>query len=588
MKLKGVILFRHLKKYIRQNIWILLLGILCLLVTDVLQTFVPLLIGRCIDKFNSLHVTSKDIFDIVILILFIELLVFLFRFLMRYMLNRSVVNLEFSLRTDYFKHLESLDMEFYTNNKTGDLMARATNDIKSIASLFTDGIITFVDSIFMSIFIIILMFNTIDMRITLLSVSPLLVIAVLTVSGAPLLEKVMYARNVQFGKVSEKSREFFSGIRTVKSYAKEFEVSRIFARESKILYSKNMSVVKIYGLMEPMIRSVSLFTMTLAIYIGGSAVFNDTLTVGSFVALLDYVRKLVWPFMAIGFLVSIVQGGVASIKRVNQVFDYTSSIVNSEKPSELTKLSGNITVNNLSFSHANKIVPTLKHINFDIKKGETVGIVGKTGAGKSTLINLLLRFEDVPNDSIYFDGVDINDIDLKVLRQNISCAMQNSIMFSDSIKSNVLLKKSVNDEEIFKYTKISDIHDEIGKLSDDYYTHIGERGVNISGGQKQRLDIARALYKNSPIVIFDDALSSLDNKTQQKILKNLKDEFKNKTAIIISHRISTVQDADKILVMDDGFLVDVGSHDELINRDGLYKDFYDIQSVEEEMLKLEV
>lgn len=566
---------------------LLVIGIISLIFTDVVQAFVPFVLGKAVDKLSGNQAITYTIYEIILALFIMQVVIAISRYMLRIFLSRAVINMEYSLRTDYFKKLEELDSDFYIENKTGDLMARATNDISSITSLFMDGVITFVDSVFMTIFILIVMFRTIDVKITLLSISPMLLIAVLTIIGAPMLQKRVFARNEQFGLVSEKAREFFSGIRIIKTYAKEDKMQGIFDRESSDLYKKNMSVAKIFGIMEPMIRSVSILTITLSIYIGGNAVFDELISLGSFVALINYIRRLVWPFMAIGFLVAVLQSGFASIRRINFVFDSVSVIKDDDDCIVPEKLSGNIRIENLSFNHSSKLIPTLKHIDFEVKSGQTVGIIGKTGSGKSTLVSVLLRLEDVPRGTVFFDDIDINDIELKTLRDNISYTMQSSTIFSDSIENNIYLKAKDESKDMYKYSRIAKFHDEVMAFKEDYKTHIGEKGVNLSGGQKQRLDIARALYKDAPIMIFDDSLSALDNKTQKAIVSSLKSELRGKTTIIISHRISTIEHADKIVVMNNGFVENIGTHKELIEKSGLYKDLYEIQSIEDEILSYE-
>ncbi|PID82874.1 MAG: hypothetical protein CSB15_01340 [Clostridiales bacterium] len=580
-------MLRHLKKYISENKGLLFWGVITLMALDLLQILTPYFMGKTIDELSKKGSTGFSVVNLISVILAMQVFIFLFRNFMRLFLNKAVVNIEYKIRTDYFKKLETLDSTFYLDNKTGDLMARATNDINSVTLLFSDGIITFVDSIFMSIIILSFMFYTMGYKITLISISPLFLIPILGVIFSPFLSKVFKNRNSQFGKLSEKAREFFSGIKVIKSYANERQIYNIFKLESKDLFDKNMKVAKVFGIMEPLIVSVTLFTLATSIFVGGTAVFDNVISVGTFVALLFYISKITWPFMAIGFLTNIVQSGIASLNRINYIFDQKSYISEKISNIEIEKFKGNIKIKDLSFSYKDNIVPTLKHINFEVKAGETIGIIGKTGSGKSTLANLLVRLENTPENSIFIDDIDITKIEISSLRKNISYAMQNSIMFSDTIKNNVTLKSLNNysDDKLIKSTKFAKFHSEIKKMKNEYDEIIGEKGVNLSGGQKQRLNIARTILKNAPILIFDDSLSSLDNKTQLAIIKSFNTELKDKTVFIISHRISSIESADKILVMDNGFLVDIGTHNELINKNGLYKELYNIQNIENRILE---
>lgn len=574
-------MFNYIKPFIKANSFRLVFGIILLLAIDALTLITPWVLGAMIDALNNLSLTPGALLSYFFLLLGIELIVFFLRFFMRNFINKASYDIEYKIRTSYFNHLLTLDAEFFGENKTGDLMARATNDILAVRTMFTEGIIMVVDSIFIIIAILFITMSSIDLNLTLVSIINLPIMAIFMMIGSPILVKRFKASNVSFGKLSEKTREFFSGSRLLKAFNKEDVISDVFRKESFVLYKNNIKIFQILVTLNPFIRVIAFSSTIIALFYGGNLVLNSKISIGMFVTFIAYLQQLTWPFMAIGFLMSILQMGLTSLKRICEIMETFSKIDDKKADFGIKKLFGKITVKNLSFVYPNNTIPSIKHISFEIKKGQTLGIIGKTGSGKTTLAQLLLRRYDVDDNSILIDDIPIKKIPSDVLRNNISCTFQDSLLFSDSIKNNIAIKDISTPQNIIeKYAKISEIDLDIKEMENGYDTILGEKGVNISGGQKQRISLARTLISNPNIIILDDAISAVDNKTQRSILDNLKTELKNKTAIIISHRISTIQHSDKIIVMDNGFIVQEGTHESLIKEGGLYKDFYMIQNEE--------
>lgn len=573
----------HIMPFIKRNKWRIIISILLLIVVDLLALITPWLLGSIIDGLSEANMEDEAIVNLVLMIFGIEGLLFLMRFFMRTQFNRAAYDIEYNIRTAYFAHLLKLDSEFYLENKTGDLMARATNDINAITTVFSDGILMLVDSVLIIFVVLFISISYISMELTLVSIINLPILAFFIIVFSPLVGKRFKKMNESFGNLSEKTREFIAGMRLLKAFNREGIIARVFKMESLKLYKDNVKVQQVIVALNPLIRVIAYISTIIAVFYGGGLVLKGTLSLGKFSSFITYLQRLTWPFMAVGFLISVLQMGYASLTRLNHVFNQIPRINDDKADLSIRELKGDISVRKLSFQYPGAQVPSLKHISFELGRGKTLGIIGRTGSGKSTLAELLVRRYDAIGSHIYIDDVAIENIPLSVLHKDMAYAFQESQIFSATIAENIAIHDVDYDmEKIRHYAKLACIDEDIMKMEEGYETMLGEKGVNLSGGQKQRLSIARALYTEPRIIILDDSLSAVDNKTMMKIIHNLGSALVGRTAIIISHRISSVMDADEILVLDEGFMAQKGSHEELIEKEGLYKQLYEIQNLSEE------
>lgn len=573
----------HIMPFIKRNKWRIIISILLLIVVDLLALITPWLLGSIIDGLSEANMEDEAIVNLVLMIFGIEGLLFLMRFFMRTQFNRAAYDIEYNIRTAYFAHLLKLDSEFYLENKTGDLMARATNDINAITAVFSDGILMLVDSVLIIFVVLFISISYISMELTLVSIINLPILAFFIIVFSPLVGKRFKKMNESFGNLSEKTREFIAGMRLLKAFNREGIIARVFKMESLKLYKDNVKVQQVIVALNPLIRVIAYISTIIAVFYGGGLVLKGTLSLGKFSSFITYLQRLTWPFMAVGFLISVLQMGYASLTRLNHVFNQIPRINDDKADLSIRELKGDISVRKLSFQYPGAQVPSLKHISFELGRGKTLGIIGRTGSGKSTLAELLVRRYDAIGSHIYIDDVAIENIPLSVLHKDMAYAFQESQIFSATIAENIAIHDVDYDmEKIRHYAKLACIDEDIMKMEEGYETMLGEKGVNLSGGQKQRLSIARALYTEPRIIILDDSLSAVDNKTMMKIIHNLGSALVGRTAIIISHRISSVMDADEILVLDEGFMAQKGSHEELIEKEGLYKQLYEIQNLSEE------
>ncbi|WP_242942320.1 ABC transporter ATP-binding protein [Hathewaya proteolytica] len=553
-------------------------GIMILLVADAVQLVMPKLLGYITDSLENRSLTSKSMYILLGIMLLGAVIISLCRYGWRMLIFGNARKLEFHLRNKLFSHLETLSQNYFNNHKTGDLMACATNDINAIKLCFGGGIVMMVDSIFLVSLTAITMFLTIDASLTVIAIFPMVIIPIIFLTLGKKVHRRFKIVQKYFGKITDNVQENISGIRIVKSFVQEEGECEKFKNLNEENVEKNMDLIKILALAQPMTMFISAISSIIAILYGGFMVIDKSITLGDLVSFITYLGLLTWPMMAVGQVVNVIQRGTASMERINEILNTKPEIYDKEDCFESEKLKGNIKINNLTFYYTNTTVPALKNINIDLKAGSTLAVVGKTGSGKTTLVNLLLRLYEVPNGKVFLDGMDINYIPLGVLRKNIGFVPQDNFLFSRSIEKNIAFSDSnLSYEEVEKAAIMSQVHSEILSFPKGYQTSLGERGVNLSGGQKQRISISRALVKKPNILIFDDCLSAVDTNTEEKILKYLNEETSNRTSIIISHRISSIKNANEIIVLDDGSIVEHGTHQELLENNGLYKELYDMQ-----------
>lgn len=576
--------FFYLRDFFKQNKWKYILGITVLLMVDALHLITPKLLGSMTDSLEKGSLSMGAILYYIGLILAVASLTAAFRFIWRMLVMGASRNLEYWLRNKLFAHLELMSPNFFNNHKTGDLMAHATNDINAVRMAFGHGVVMITDAVFLSSATIIIMVITIDLRLTASALLPLPVIAALMIFFGKMVQNRF--KNVQqaFSDLTDRVQENISGIRVVKSFVQEKNEIEKFSCYNENYVKRNIELIKVWGLMFPSVTFIGSLSFLLALYYGGSLVIGNELSLGQFVSFVSYLGLLTWPMMALGWVINILQRGVASMKRINEILDTVPEICDGENVMDIHDYTPSIEFRNLSFTYPGAVSPALSDINLKIEEGKTLAIVGKTGSGKTTLVSLIMRLYNTNKGELYIGGMDINDIPLKELRKNIGYVPQDSFLFSASIKDNIALSDTyMSMDKIIEAAKIAQVYDNIMDFPEKFDTLLGERGVTLSGGQKQRISIARAIAKNPGIIILDDSLSAVDTKTEELILKGLKKVMKNKTAVAIAHRISTIKDADEIIVLDEGRIVERGTHEELLGLKGLYNSIYEKQLLEEKI-----
>ncbi len=502
------------------------------------------------------------------------------RFLWRYLIVFTGIDFENWIRGNLYGHLLKLPRSYYHRTKTGDLMAHATNDINQIRMASTGGIIMGVDALFMTITTIVIMATTIDPMLTFLALIPMPIIAIgVRVVGRIIHGKYMRVQRV-FSSLSEKVQESFSGIRVIKSFSQEEEDLASFNEINQENFEENMSLAKTQSMFFPVIRFIGSLSSILGIVIGTRYVLDGRISLGSFVAFINYLEMLVWPMMAMGFLINRLQQGAASVDRVNKVFDEKSDLRDTEETPLPADLS--ITFKDLDFYYPGEKQPALKDINLHIPQGSSLGILGRTGSGKTTLVNLFLRLYNIKPNMLFIGDKDINSLSIRQTRDIFGIVPQDNFLFSTTIEKNIALsEREVDEEKVLEVAREAALHEEVLEFPAQYKTYLGERGVNLSGGQRQRTSIARLLYKAPPILILDDALSAVDTKTEEGILEHLDHRLDHHTTIAISHRISTLKNMDHIIFMEDGRITEEGTHQQLLELGGSYAEIYERQLLEE-------
>lgn len=582
MKKKQGVLWHHVWRYKIPYI----LGLITLLVVDYVNLFIPQITGEIMDGLASFTIDLKGIFYLILALLGVALIISIGRVLWRYFIFGTSRKIERELRNEMFGKLEELSQNYFNSHKTGDLMTHFTNDLDALRNSIGPAIISAFDAIVMTGLVLYKMMVYVDLRLTLLALIPMSIIAIGGYYFEEAFEKRFLKKQESFAQLSDHVQESITGERVIKAFVQEKKQDDYFNKINTYNLKANMKVVKLMATVMPLLDFVIGLSYAITIIFGGYLAITSQITLGRFIAFNQYLGMLVWPMIALGDSITMFSQGRAAIERVHHIFDEIPEIIDDEEPSALDHLKGNIKLNDLSFSYGEEYNDTLKDINLTIKQGETLAILGRTGDGKTTFVNLLLRLYDVKEGSIQFDGVDIKKISLKVLRSNIAYVPQDSYLFSDTIERNISFgKREASHDEVVRACEMACVHDNIIDFPEGYETVVGERGVTLSGGQKQRCAIARALLKDAPILILDDSLSAVDTDTEDQILDNLRKTRMNKTTIMIAHRISTVKNADHILVLEDGKVAEYGTQDELMEKGGIYKEMYDKQQLEKQLSK---
>lgn len=577
-------IFAKITPYIKQNFRKILFGIILLIIVDIAQLVIPKIMQYAIDGIGTTGFTKTNLFYAGAAIFLIACFMTLLRFFWRLFLMGTAWSVDKNLRQEYFDHLISLSANFFNKVKTGGLMAYATNDLNAIRMLVAFGFVISVDIVLLTIASLAFMIN-INLRLTLISIILLPALTIIIIIFGKKIHHRFGKVQKTFEALSAKVQESISGIRVVKAFVQEDAELDKISGSAYDYVRQNISLVRVQGMFYPSFLIIIGLSMTIVMVFGGEAVMLGEISVGEFIAFFQYLGMFVWPMIAIGWVVNLYQRGTASLKRLNEIFEEKPEITDEAWVDySISKLDGKIEFKDFYFQYNDKSPLIFENISFNIEAGKTLAIIGRTGCGKSTLIDLLTRVYNPRKNSIFIDKHEIFKIPLKTLRENIIMVPQDIFLFSQTIKENITLANpDASAEEIENVTKSAQVYDDIADFREGYNTIVGERGITLSGGQKQRIAIARALLTDPKVLILDDALSAVDTKTEKLILENLIKLRKEKTTIIIAHRISSVQRADKIIVLDKAQIAEQGTHKQLLKTGGIYKDIYEKQQLEEKI-----
>lgn len=574
---------RHINKYFHKYRYRLIVGIIITIAAKIFTIYTPRFLGASINviasKVNgeiSDDIFQKELAFNILLLLGAAVIAGLFTFLMRQTIINVSRLIEYDLKNEIYQQYQRLSLSFYKSNRTGDLMNRITEDVSRVRDYAGPGLMYSINMISLFVVALFYMFSTAP-KLTLYTILPLPVLSVLIYYISAIIHKKSTIVQEELSALSAYTQEAFSGISVIKAYAIEPKTQAGFNQLSVSNREKQIDLAKVRALFFPLMILLIGISNILVIYIGGNQYINGEITeIGTIAEFIIYVNMLTWPVATLGWVTSLVQQAEASQKRINEFLKQDPEIKNQNPDHSL--LDGEITFENVQFTYSDTNIKALKGISFSVNKGETLAIMGKTGSGKSTILDLIGRLYDIESGTIAIDGTDIKNLNLYDLRDQIGYVPQEAFLFSDTIENNIRFgKEDATTDEIISAAKSADVHKNIVKFKKGYQTILGERGITLSGGQKQRVSIARALIKDPKIFLFDDCLSAVDTETEEKILKSLFKVSKGKTTIIVTHRISSAKNADKIIVLEDGNIIQYGSHDSLLETEGYYRNMFENQ-----------
>ena len=580
----------YLNKYFVKYKYSFLIGIVTTIVAQIFSLFTPKLISKSFQAIES-HVKQsavdsaliqKELIHNIILIIATTIIAGFLTFLMRQTLIVMSRHIEFDLKNEVFRQYENLSQNFYKQNRTGDLMNRISEDVGKVR-MYVGPAVMYTINTFIRFAIVIIYMYDVSPRLTLYTLLPLPILsyAIFKLSSEINIRSTIFQQYLS--KISSFTQEIFSGIRVIKAYSLENQHQKNLEELSKESKAKSMNLAKVQSLFGPLMLALIGVSNLVVIYFGGMMYINGSIkSIGTIAEFILYVNMLTWPVASLGWISSLVQEAEASQKRINEFLKIQPDIQNNHP--EKSIIEGTIEFKNVSFTYDDTQIQALKNINFTVNKGETLAILGKTGSGKSSIVSLISRLYDTTQGEILVDGNPIHQVNLFDLRNSIGIVPQDAFLFSDTIKNNIKFgKESALDSEVIDAAKKAAVHDNIIHFNLQYETILGERGITLSGGQKQRVSIARAIIKDAPILLLDDCLSAVDTETEETILNNLLEFCKNKTTIIISHRVSSAKNADKIIILDEGTIIEQGTHNQLINQEGYYAALYLKQLSEKEL-----
>ncbi|WP_339889447.1 ABC transporter ATP-binding protein [uncultured Flavobacterium sp.] len=578
---------KYLNKYFIKYKYRFFLGLLFTILAQIFSLYTPEYIGNSINTIQEFAKTNpafarKELLYNILIILATTIIAGLLTFLMRQTLIVMSRHIEFDLKNEVYNHYQKLSQSFYKRNRTGDLMNRISEDVSKVRMYVGPAVMYSLNTFIRFGVVIVYMYN-ISPKLTLYSLLPLplLSYSIFKISAQIHKKSSLYQQNLS--TLSSFAQEFFSGIRVVKAYALENNKAKEFSELTQESKNKNLSLAKTHSYFGPLMILLIGLSNLVVIYAGGMMYINGNIpNIGTIAQFILYINMLTWPVASLGWVSSMIQEAEASQKRLNEFLNTESDIQNFT--TQKSHIDGKISFNNVSFTYDDTNIEALKNVSFEVEKGKTLAILGKTGSGKSTILTLISRLYDTTTGEILIDDISIKKLNINDLRDSIAVVPQDAFLFSDSIKNNIKFgKENATDEEIVEVAKKAAVHDNIINFSQGYDTILGERGITLSGGQKQRVSIARAFIKEAPVLLLDDCLSAVDTETEEQILNNLMQLSQQKTTIIVSHRVSSAKNADKIIILDEGKIIQQGSHNQLIEVEGYYKELYNKQLLEKEI-----